>query len=94
MEAVFEQPNKSYSTDLSHRFLKVATVFKRIFECWHLDMSLPFSRGNETYRTCVSCGARRQFDLERWTMVGPYYYPKGKFALYESSTRRALAMGN
>jgi hypothetical protein len=93
MEAVFEQANKSYASDLSHRFLRLATVFKRIFECWHLDMSLPFSRGNETYRTCISCGARRRFDLERWAMVGPYYYPEGQFALYDRSTIRALATG-
>lgn len=49
---------------------------RRVFGCWHLKLSLPFTRGTDTYRTCVSCGARRRFDLDQWTMVGDFYYPK------------------
>ena len=51
-------------------------IVKRVFGCWHLKLSLPFTRGDETYRTCISCGARRRFDLDQWKMVGGYYYPK------------------
>ena len=57
----------------SARFSKIKSALKRVFGCWHREMSLPFTRGNETYRTCVNCGARRRFDLERWTMVGEFY---------------------
>jgi hypothetical protein len=53
----------------------IKRALKRVFGCWHREMSLPFTRGNETYRTCISCGARRRFDLERWTMVGEFYRP-------------------
>jgi hypothetical protein len=46
----------------------------RVFGCWHSEMSRPFTRDGESYRTCLECGARRQFDAARWEMVGAYYY--------------------
>jgi hypothetical protein len=46
----------------------------RLFGCWHQNMSRPFTRGRETYRVCLGCGARRRFDLERWEMNGAYYF--------------------
>lgn len=45
----------------------------RIVGCWHRRMSFPFSRGGETYRVCLRCGMRRQFDLAKWKMKGRYY---------------------
>lgn len=51
----------------------------RVFGCWHSEMSRPFTRDGESYRTCLECGARRNFDPKRWEMVGAYYYdlPRG-----------------
>jgi hypothetical protein len=73
VEAVIEPRAKSlYAEDL---FIRVGRVLRRVFGCWHLKMSLPFTRGKLTYRTCIACGARRRFDLDRWVMVGPYYHP-------------------
>jgi hypothetical protein len=46
----------------------------RLFGCWHREMSRPFSSQGQTYRTCLSCGARRQFNLRRWEMQGDFYY--------------------
>ena len=57
-------------------------LLNRVFGCWHREMSLPFTRKDETYRTCVACGARRRFDLDRWTTAGPYYRPECKFTLH------------
>ena len=59
-------------------------------------MSRPFTRDGESYRTCLDCGARRQFDSARWEMVGAYYYdtPKGQrasLARTTSPTRNARA---
>jgi len=72
MEAVLEQA----ATDVSDFFVRMESIVKRIFGCWHREMSLPFSRDHESYRACVACGARRRFDLERWTTVGSFYYPE------------------
>ena len=82
MEAVVEQAGKDLSAVVPDLVSKVCGVAARIFGCWHVNMSRPFSRGNETYRTCVACGARRRFDLEQWEMVGSFYYPERNLALY------------
>ena len=42
--------------------------------CPHKEMSRPFSRQGETYRVCINCGARRNFDQKTWKPVGPYYF--------------------
>jgi hypothetical protein len=65
------------SVELAH-FSTINGALKRVFGCWHREMSLPFTRGNETYRTCVNCGARRRFDLQRWTMVGGFYHSQSR----------------
>ena len=46
----------------------------RLFGCRHRNMSPPFTGGEETYRSCMRCGARRLFDVERGKMTGAYYY--------------------
>jgi hypothetical protein len=48
-------------------------------------MSRPFTHDKETYRVCMGCGARRDFDPARWEMVGDYYY--GKPSTNELETR-------
>jgi len=82
VEAVVEQAGKDLSAVVPDLVSKVRRATSRIFGCWHVNLSRPFSRGNETYRTCVGCGARRRFDLEQWEMVGSFYYPKRNFGLY------------
>jgi hypothetical protein len=60
------------------RRLKITLAFGRwlaeIFGCQHKHMSRPFSRQGESYRVCIDCGARRQFDEQTWNSAGPYYY--------------------
>jgi hypothetical protein len=48
----------------------------RVFGCWHLDMSRPFSRHGQAYRVCLNCGAQRQFNLGNWQMKGNLYYER------------------
>lgn len=61
---------------ISERFGQIKKGFRRVFGCWHRELSLPFTRGAETYQTCVTCGARRRFDLDQWTIAGGFYYPR------------------
>jgi hypothetical protein len=59
-----------------HLFGADAGIRRRLtdfFGCRHKDMSRPFSCQGETYRTCLTCGARRQFDPENWETRGNYY---------------------
>lgn len=46
----------------------------KIFGCWHKNMGLPFTRGRQTYRTCMVCGASQQFDVKLWKNSGHFYY--------------------
>jgi hypothetical protein len=48
--------------------------FTRVFGCWHKEMSRPFTHQGQTYRMCLDCGARRQFNLRRWEMQGDFYF--------------------
>ena len=51
-----------------------------IYGCPHKEMSRPFSRQGETYRVCINCGARRNFDGETWNSSGPYYFKPARSA--------------
>jgi hypothetical protein len=47
----------------------------RLFGCKHRKMSPPFTGPDETYCSCMNCGARRLFSVGRGKMTGTYYYP-------------------
>jgi len=61
-------------TRLSTALLGLFGRFAEKFGCQHRVMSRPFSRHGETYRVCINCGARRQFDQKTWTSSGRHYY--------------------
>jgi hypothetical protein len=84
MEAIVERSSLEPWPYQSGRLAPVRNIVKRVFGCWHLKVSRPFTRGDETYQTCISCGARRRFDLDQWTSVGGFYYPKRQSVLYGS----------
>ncbi len=84
MEAIVERSSLEAWPYPSGWLAPVRNIVKRVFGCWHLTMSRPFTRGDETYQTCVSCGARRRFDLDQWTSVGGFYYPKKQSVLHGS----------
>jgi len=48
--------------------------FSWLFRCWHRKMSRPFTRDGHTFRVCLRCGMRRDFDLDAWKSTGDYYY--------------------
>lgn len=47
----------------------------RLFGCWHENLSRPFEQNKTAYRTCLNCGARRQFDPQTLQTFGAFYYP-------------------
>jgi hypothetical protein len=51
----------------------VKYLFTRVFTCWHVRLSRPFTHGKESYRVCLRCGMRREFDLQSWKSVGRFY---------------------
>jgi len=53
---------------------RIGSLMARVFGCRHAEMSRPFSRDGRAYRSCLSCGAQRQFNLGNWEMTGSFYY--------------------
>lgn len=53
---------------------RLNSLMARVFGCRHADLSRPFSRDGRTYRSCLNCGAQRQFNLGNWKMQGGFYY--------------------
>ena len=59
----------------THTFLFLVS---KLWSCWHRKMSRPFTHEGETYRVCLKCGMRREFDLEAWKTGRSYYFPKAR----------------
>ena len=53
---------------------RISNLMARVFGCRHAEMSRPFSRDGRAYRSCLNCGAQRQFHLGKWEMTGSFYY--------------------
>lgn len=53
---------------------RIGSLMARVFGCRHAEMSRPFSREGRAYRSCLNCGAQRQFNLGNWEMQGGFYY--------------------
>lgn len=53
---------------------RIGSLMARVFGCRHAQMSRPFSREGRSYRSCVNCGAQRQFNLGNWEMQGGFYF--------------------
>jgi hypothetical protein len=47
----------------------------KLFGCRHGDMGRPFANGETAYRTCLKCGARRQFNTQTLETHGNFYFP-------------------
>ncbi|HKO97926.1 MAG TPA: hypothetical protein VJU86_13090 [Pyrinomonadaceae bacterium] len=69
-----EQYPSSNSRRLANFPIAVGNWITGIFGCAHKQMSRPFSRHGESYRVCIACGARRQFDNKTWNSGGRFYY--------------------
>ena len=56
-------------------FGKKVGVIAKLFGCWHENISRPFVQDNTSYRTCLDCGARKQFNPETLETHGTFYFP-------------------
>jgi|DewCreStandDraft_5_1066085.scaffolds.fasta_scaffold00918_19 hypothetical protein len=57
-------------------------LISKIFGCWHnRRLSRPFfdDETGQSYRVCLDCGARKQFDSENLRTIGYFYFPSAKF---------------
>lgn len=77
MEAILEQ-NKLTELAVSQSTetfgIKIGLIGK-LFGCRHKRLTRPFSDKKSSYRACLECGARKQFDPETLKSSGSFYYP-------------------
>lgn len=57
-------------------------VLSSLFGCWHSKLTRPMMADKITYRACVRCGARRNYDPKNLRNDGRFYYPAVK-KMYE-----------
>ena len=51
------------------------SLITRLVGCSHKEMGRPFSEGKTRYRSCLKCGARRQFNEKTFETFGKFYLP-------------------
>lgn len=56
-------------------FGKKVGVIAKLFGCWHDNVSRPFVQNNIAYRSCLKCGARKQFNPDTLETYGTFYFP-------------------
>ena len=56
-------------------FGKKMGLVAKLFGCWHENISRPFVQGQTAYRSCLRCGARKQFNPETLETYGAFYFP-------------------
>jgi hypothetical protein len=56
-------------------FGKKAGLIAKLFGCWHDNLSRPFAQDKIAYRSCLECGARKQFNSETLETHGNFYFP-------------------
>lgn len=51
------------------------SLIATLFGCWHRNVSRPFANENIAYRSCLQCGAIKQFNADTMKTVGTFYFP-------------------
>ena len=59
----------------SEAFGKKIGLLATIFGCWHKELTRPFTNKKDSYRSCLNCGARKEFDIQSFKTLGTFYYP-------------------
>ncbi len=47
----------------------------RLLGCRHKQLTRPFTNEKGSYRACINCGARKEFDIKSFKTLGTFYYP-------------------
>jgi len=64
MQALLEQNRiaESLINQTTETFGNKIGLFGKLFGCWHKNLTRPLTIENSSYRSCLRCGARKQFD--------------------------------
>ena len=66
------EPTKDSNT---FAFGQKLSLMTKLFGCRHTNMGRPFTQDKTAYRSCLNCGARRQFNPDTMETHGTFYFP-------------------
>ncbi|MDQ3713489.1 MAG: hypothetical protein M3388_14880, partial [Acidobacteriota bacterium] len=74
MDALLEQNRTAESliNQTTKAFGNKIGLFGKLFGCWHRNLTRPFTVENASYRSCLRCGARKQFDPKTLETFGSF----------------------
>ena len=77
MQTILEQNRiaQSFGNQTDKAFGNKIGLLGMLFGCWHKSLSRPFTIGNDSYRACLDCGARKHFDPQTLKTFGSFHYP-------------------
>jgi hypothetical protein len=77
MQTILEQDRTSelLGSRTSKSFGDKIGLLGALFGCWHKSLSRPFTIGNDSYCSCLDCGARKHFDPQTLRTFGSFHYP-------------------
>ncbi|HEY0659259.1 MAG TPA: hypothetical protein VGD05_12330 [Pyrinomonadaceae bacterium] len=70
-----ERKNKASGKIDQYVFGQKLGLMAMLFGCWHNNIGRPFVQGKTAYRSCLQCGARKQFNTETLETHGNFYFP-------------------
>jgi len=56
-------------------FGRKVSLMAKLFGCRHGNIGRPFTNGETAYRSCLNCGARKQFNTDTLETHGNFYFP-------------------
>lgn len=62
-------------TDIDRVFGRKLGLIERIVGCPHQNIGCPFAQENVSYRGCLDCRDRRQFNADTFETYGSFYAP-------------------
>lgn len=77
MQAILEQNkiDESFVNQTDETFGVKIGLLAQLFGCRHKQISRPFTIGNNSYRACLGCGARKHFEPQTLKTYGSFHYP-------------------
>ena len=77
MQAILEQNNiaERLIDRTAGAFGEKIGLVAKLFGCKHKALTRPFTNNDKSYRACLECGARTEFDTQSFRTLGTFYYP-------------------
>ena len=74
-QSLFNKKGKQAKNSNTFAFGQKIGLMAKLFGCRHGNIGRPFTIGETAYRSCLNCGARRQFNLDTMETYGNFYFP-------------------